>query len=105
GQGGASDKGTSDTTDGRVVVPAKCWKVVLVLDAAEGDAVARVTADTRVIAVIMPNDTTPTVRWRKYRVPLKQVEALTRYTFFRKVPEAVRKVLREKADDVHIPGE
>ena len=105
GKGGTTAKGSFDTTDGTIVVPEKCWKVVLVLDAEGGDPVKRVTADTRVIAVIMPNDTTPgKASWGKYRVSLKDVEQLTGYTFFDKVPPAIRKALREKIDDVPVPG-
>jgi endonuclease G, mitochondrial len=105
GKGGSSSKGTFDTTDGTIVVPAKCWKVVLVLEAEEGDPIARVTAKTRVISVIMPNDTTPgKAHWADYRVSLKAVEDLTGYTFFEKVPEAIRKELREKIDDVTFHG-
>jgi len=64
-----------------------------------------VTADTRLIAVIMPNDQSPTEKWGKWRVRPRDVEELTGYTFFSRVPEAVRKALREKMDDVAIPGE
>jgi len=32
GRGGWSAKGFHNTTDGHVVVPAKCWKLVMVLD-------------------------------------------------------------------------
>ena len=104
GKGGRSSKGAFDTTDGTVVVPEKCWKVVLVLDKEEGDPSARVRADTRVISAIMPNDTTPgKAHWDEYRVSLKAVEELTGYTFFDKVPAAIRKELRDKIDDVRVP--
>jgi endonuclease G len=104
GKGGTTSKGTFETTDGTVVVPEKCWKVVLVLEAEDGDPVSRVTADTRVISVIMPNDHTPgKAHWGDYRVSLKEVEELTGYTFFDKVPEKIRKQLRDKVDDVKVP--
>jgi endonuclease G len=104
GKGGTSSKGKFETTDGTVVVPEKCWKVVLVLDDEEGDPIARVKAHTRVICVIMPNDTTPgKAHWGDYRVSLKAVEELTGYTFFDRVPHAIRKELREKVDEVRVP--
>jgi hypothetical protein len=37
-------------------------------------------------------------------VRVKDVEELTGYTFFDKVPDAVRKVLIDKLDDVNIPS-
>jgi endonuclease G len=100
GKGGTSSLGQFDTTDGTVVVPSKCWKVVLVLPIEDGDPASRVTARTRVISVIMPNDTTPKpAKWTKYRVSLKDVEDLTGHTFFNKVPEDIRKRLLDKVDD------
>jgi endonuclease G len=42
---------------GKVTVPAHVWKVILVLDANDNDRdIERVDANTRLIAVIMPND-------------------------------------------------
>jgi endonuclease G len=105
GRGAWSAKGFHNTTDGHVVVPDKCWKLVLVLDPDPGDPAERVTADTRLIAVIMPNDHSLTEKWGRWRVRPRDVEELTGYTFFNKVPESVRKALREKKDDMHIPGE
>ena len=34
-------------------MPAKCWKVILVLKAGDSPPLERITEDTRVIAVIM----------------------------------------------------
>jgi endonuclease G len=49
--GGAGSKGT---LKGKVTIPAPTWKVIAVLDR-PGQGVGRVTTNTRVIAVIMPN--------------------------------------------------
>src|SRR5207248_2997879 len=48
----------------KVTVPAKLWKVILVLPH-EG---AEPRRNTRVIAVVMPNDQTVDFDWPKYRV-------------------------------------
>ena len=98
GKGGTSEKGHFETTNGHVVVPARCWKVVLVLDAGDGDPAERVTEDSRVIAVVMPNDRTPATRWEKYRVRLLDVEELTGYRFFDRLPRRVWEALLEKGD-------
>jgi len=105
GKGGWSAKGYFNTTNGKVVVPAKCWKVIVCLPAGKGDPVERIKETTRVIAVIMPNDQTPTNAWGKWRVSVEEVEELTGFTFFDKVPEGVRKVLRKQLDEEKIPGE
>jgi endonuclease G len=82
----------------KVTVPAKLWKVVLVLP--HEDAEPR--KNTRVIAIIMPNDQTVDFDWTKYRVSARAVERLTGYTFFRNVPEDVAAALRERVDDVEV---
>jgi len=42
GKGGWSAKGFFNTTNGRVVVPAKCWKVIVCLPIGQGDPVDRI---------------------------------------------------------------
>lgn len=103
---GTGKNGPAGTiSGGRVTVPAKCWKVVLVLDTAAGtaDDVAKVSADARVFAAVMPNDQTVTHGWAKYRVSAREVEKLTGYTFYDRVPAAVIAPLKAKVDDAHIP--
>ena len=41
--------------NGVITVPAQTWKVVLILPKASGEDVARVTAQTCTLAVLMPN--------------------------------------------------
>ncbi len=85
----------------RVTVPNKLWKVVLVLPH-EG---AEPRKNTRVIAVIMPNNQTVDFDWTKYRVSARTVEKLTGYTLFRALPEDIADALRDSVDDVrvHVP--
>jgi endonuclease G len=106
GVGGTGLKGQAETIGGgRVTVPAKCWKVVLALDNGTGtaDDVGKVGPGSRVIAVVMPNDQTVTHGWAKYRTSAREVEKLTGYRFFDRVPAAVIDPLKEKVDDQHIP--
>jgi endonuclease G len=83
----------------QVNVPAKVWKVILVLP----DAEAEPTKRTRVIAVIMNNDQSIDYDWAKHRVSVNEVEKLTGHKFFPKVPEETAAALKEKVDEVHIP--
>ncbi|HMC72593.1 MAG TPA: DNA/RNA non-specific endonuclease, partial [Mycobacteriales bacterium] len=57
GVGGTGSNGgvTRSLAGGHITVPAYTWKVALVLPEQDGDDIARVTASTRTIAVIMPN--------------------------------------------------
>src|SRR5437763_75824 len=54
GKGGAGKDGPRDTIGGgRVTVPAKCWKVVLVIpEGGDKDDIDKVFARTRLIAII-----------------------------------------------------
>jgi endonuclease G len=82
----------------RVTVPHKLWKVNLVLP--REDAEPR--RNTRVIAVIMPNDQTVSFNWPKYRVTTRAVEKLTGLRFFRNVPEETAVALRDHLDEVQV---
>jgi endonuclease G len=110
GKGGVGKDGPRDEIGGgKVVVPAECWKVAVVLPVERGDDDAkddlnRVTRRTRVIAVVMPNDEERVkTTWAGYRVSVKHVEKLTGYTFFDRLPRDVAEALKEKVDDDHIP--
>jgi endonuclease G, mitochondrial len=82
----------------KVTVPAKLWKVILVLPHENAEP----RRNTRVISVIMPNDQTVDFDWPKYRVSARAVERLTGYTFFRNVPEEIATALRDSVDDVEV---
>lgn len=106
GQGGVGSKGHADSiAEGKVTVPAKCWKVIAVIDeptAAPGDAV-KIGPHTRLIAVIMPNEQSVGHGWAKYRVSVRDVEMLTGYRFFNRVPADVIDPLKTEVDSEHIP--
>jgi endonuclease G len=102
GSGGTGSNGGVTTTiaNGHVAVPAKTWKVVLVLPQATGNDVSRVTTSTRTIAVILPN--TQGIRandWKTYRVSVDQVESLTGYDFFSNVPANIQSVIEARVDN------
>jgi endonuclease G len=85
-----------------VTVPAKLWKVILVLP----NEAAEPTRRTRVIAIIMPNDQTVGYDWAKYRVPVGDVEKLTGHHFFPALPKDVAGALKDRVDEVeiHVPS-
>jgi endonuclease G, mitochondrial len=102
GQGGIGKNGFKATVgQGKVVVPAVTWKVILVLDK-PNSGVAGVTKNTRTIAVIIPNK--QGVRddpWQQYRTSVKEVEKLTGYKFFTNVPVQVRETIAAKVDNLN----
>ncbi len=82
----------------KVTVPHQLWKVVVVLP--EADAAPR--KNTRVIAVLMPNDQSVGYDWTKYRTTAGAIEKLTGYTFFRGVEPATAAALRDHLDTVEV---
>ncbi|HEX4613285.1 MAG TPA: DNA/RNA non-specific endonuclease [Urbifossiella sp.] len=102
GQGGEGSKGPAESIGkGRVVVPAKCWKVVLAVENGTGSAddLGRVNSGSRAIAVVMPNDQSVGHGWARYRTSVAEVEALTGYKFFDRVPQDIIKPLKARVDD------
>jgi len=55
-------------------------------------------------AAVVPNDTTPGEAWAGYRKTVAEVEELTGYTFFDKVPESIIGDLKSEPDEVSIPS-
>jgi endonuclease G len=101
GTGGTGSNGGVTTTiaSGHVTVPAYTWKVVIVLPVGAND-VDRVNKNTRVIAVIMPNNqnigiSTP---WRNFRTSVDRVEGLTGLNFFSNVRPMVQNLIERKID-------
>jgi endonuclease G, mitochondrial len=101
GQGGIGSKGLKATVgQGKVIVPAVTWKVILVLDKPNA-GVGGVDKNTRTIAVIIPNK--QGVRydpWQQYRTSVNEVEKLTGYQFFTNVPAEIRSIINAKVDAV-----
>ena len=104
GVGGAGDNGPANTiANGHVTVPAFTWKVALVLPVGDSD-VSRVSAATRTIAVIMPNQNSINSDWHAYLTTVDAVEALTGYDFFANVPDAIENSVEAGVDGNNPPG-
>ena len=83
-----------------VAVPSSTFKVVVVLDA-PGQGAANVTASTRVISVIMPNDNAQVAKsadWHGFRVKALDIEAQTGLRLLSDVSEPVREALESQID-------
>jgi endonuclease G len=98
GRGGTGANGYLTTLDqGRVTVPARCWKVMVVLPTGTDDA-ARVSTSTRVIAVDMPNDNAISTSWGTYRTSIDAIEAATGYDVLSAVPAAIQQSIEARID-------
>lgn len=84
----------------KVNVPAVCWKIIVVLPRGTGD-LARITANTRVIAVSMPNrerDEIGDSRWADWITTVDQIEKTTGYDFLSAVPTEIQDALESQKD-------
>lgn len=84
---------------GRIVVPAYTWKVILVLPNGSND-VQRVTRATRAFGIIVPNfpPVNQQAPWRTFRVTVNAVEVLTGYDFFTAIPKNTQELIERKRD-------
>ena len=107
GRGGTGSRGPRDAlADGRVTVPAECWKVVVILDDDPGTDPdpATLPASTRVLTVDMPNDETVVGdAWEQYRTTPAEVERRTGLHFFDRLRPDVADALRNRVDRMAVP--
>jgi endonuclease G len=99
GKGGAGDNGTVQTlAGGKLTVPAALWKVIVVLPVG-GNDVQRISAQTRVIAVWMPNtNNTGDQKWSTFRVSVNEIEKQTGYDLLSNVPSDVQRLVEAGVD-------
>ncbi|HEX6914728.1 MAG TPA: DNA/RNA non-specific endonuclease [Chitinophagaceae bacterium] len=99
GVGGTGSNGTFNTIDaGRITVPNRVWKVVVVLPNGNGD-LSRVTTSTRVIAVNTPNTNSISTDWKLYRTSVDAIESATGYNLLSNVSSSIQSVIESVVDN------
>ncbi len=99
GTGGTGSAGTKNTlAGGKVTVPNRIWKVVVVLSQGTSD-LSRVTTSTRVIAVNTPNINSITSSWGSYRTTVDAVEQATGYNILSAVSSSIQSVIEARTDN------
>lgn len=101
GKGGTGANGTAQTIgkNNDIIVPVSLWKIIVILPIGDNDA-SRVNANTRVIAVNIPNKNSLEVsNWRSYRVSVDMIEKLTGYDFLSNVPTDIQRIIEARVDD------
>ena len=84
----------STLAGGKLSDPAATWKLIVVLPAATGNDVARITAQTTLIAVWMPNSAAVRDQlWTTYTTTVRCLEERTGLQFLTAVPASVRTAL------------
>ena len=98
GSGGTGVNGYATTiASGKITVPARCWKVVVVLSEGSSDA-SRVTTATRIIAIDTPNTTSISSSWGSYRTTVDAIEQATGYNILSAVNSTVQAAIESKVD-------
>ncbi|GAB4000111.1 DNA/RNA non-specific endonuclease [Spirosoma daeguense] len=99
GKGGEGDNGKATTlASGKLSVPATLWKVIVVLPVGSDD-VNRINAQTRVIAVWIPNTNAVGPQlWSNYRVSVDEIEKQTGYDLLSNVSQSVQQTIESRID-------
>lgn len=83
--------------EGKVTVPSRTWKIVVVLR--PGFGIGGITKATHILAVDRPNrNVIKNTNWKKYRVSVDELEAATGYDFLSNVPLSVQQVIEHLVD-------
>ena len=91
--------GSQGQLKGKVTIPKFTWKIVVVLDN-PGAGLKGITANTRVIAVNIPNDQEVDNSWRSYKVSVDELEKLTGYDFLSNVSPNIQTSIESKIDNL-----
>lgn len=105
GKGGTSGKGTFEEIpitlkNGDVLkmqVPAYTWKVLIAIPEGEDD-LNRISEDTMVIAINVPNKMGmgKTGDWEQFITSIDEIENQTGYDFFELIPDTIEDILEKK---------
>jgi endonuclease G len=99
GFGGYGSNGYKTTIDnGRVTVPNRIWKVIVVIPQGTND-ISRITSNTRVIAVNTPNANDILTTWGTYRTSVDAIESATGYDLLSNIPTEIQTIIESKIDN------
>ena len=99
GKGGTGLNGLKTSiANGRVTVPARVWKVLVVLPEGADDLRRIAAGQARIIAVDTPNDQAVSPDWSRYRVSIDALEAATGLDLLSSLPPDVQARLQARAD-------
>ncbi|MBT9395171.1 DNA/RNA non-specific endonuclease [Hymenobacter sp. NST-14] len=99
GQGGTGTAGFKTTIDaGRVTVPARIWKVLVILPEGTDDLRRIAAGQARIIAVDTPNDQQVSPDWSRYRVSIDALETATGLDLLSALPLSAQETLEARVD-------
>lgn len=99
GRGGTGANGPAQTLDqGRVTVPKRVWKVLVVLPVGSGDVQRIAAGQARLIAIDTPNDNSVQPDWAPYRTSIDAIEAATGLDLLSQLPAEAQARLEAQVD-------
>ena len=100
GVGGTGNNGfRTSINNGNVKVPARIWKVVVVIPNGTRD-INRITNTTRVIAIDTPNSNGISNNWRTFRTSVDAIETATGYDILSALTQSIQNDLESKIDSL-----
>jgi endonuclease G len=99
GKGGTGLNGLKTTIDqGRVTVPARVWKLLVLLPEGANDLQRIAAGQARILAIDTPNDQAVNPDWSRYRVSVDALEAATGLDLLSKLPLEAQTRLQKTVD-------
>lgn len=96
GRGGTGSKGLTQTLDqGRVTVPARIWKVIVLLPEGPNDLQRLAAGQGKVVAIDTPNDNAIDPDWKHYQTSVDKIEAATGLDLLSALPAAAQARLQK----------
>lgn len=79
-------------------IPTYTWKIAVVVPPGNGTALSRITTNTRVISLRIPNTNGVSTTWQNFITSAAQIEVDTGFHFFTALPTNIAAVLRNEVD-------
>ncbi|MGI4886233.1 MAG: DNA/RNA non-specific endonuclease [Janthinobacterium lividum] len=99
GRGGTGKNGFAQALDqGRVTVPARIWKVVVILPEGDNDLQRIAAGQARIVAIDTPNDNGLNPDWKQYLTSVDKIEAATGLDLLSALPPATQAQLQKAVD-------
>jgi DNA/RNA endonuclease G (NUC1) len=81
---------------GKAAIATYTWKIAVIVPPGSGTALSRITTNTQVVSIRIPNSNNVTSAWQSYVTSVNQIQVDTGFTFFTALPPDVAAVLRNE---------
>lgn len=82
----------------KIIIPTNCYKIAVIMPEGSND-LQRITKDTKVITVDMPNESNNKSGWKNYITTVDDLESITGYDFLSTLSDEIESALEAKKDN------